>query len=61
MERIVLCGKPHGCCCVVERINNDTYTITDDFGGMVKIKAEEMQVLKDSNLDDLHIKEQAMF
>ena len=43
MKEITLCGK--GRCCPVAKIDGDTVTITDDYGGSVRLTTEQIKVL----------------
>lgn len=40
-----LCGR-NSCCPVVTQINDDEFTITDDFGGSVKLTTEQVKLLQ---------------
>lgn len=44
-NRIVLCRKGSNCCPVVERVTEDEITISDDFGGKVKLTADQFKML----------------
>jgi len=45
MSKIILCGKPHGCCPTVEDIEYGKL-IKDDFGGEVKLTKEQFEIMK---------------
>ena len=55
MNKIILCGRRGGCCPVVEKIKNDEYQIIDDYGGFIRLTSEQIQMLRESNLDDMQI------
>ena len=42
-----LCRKG-SCCPIVERVNSDEFTISDDFNGKVKITKDELSMLRDA-------------
>jgi hypothetical protein len=44
--KFTLCGRPGTCCPVVEQTSDTEYTITDDFGGSVKITQEQMALMQ---------------
>jgi hypothetical protein len=48
MTKIVLCGNPKGGCCPVVDIsdNENKVTITDDYGGQVRMTKEQYKLLK---------------
>ena len=43
MKEITLCGK--GRCCPVAKVDGDNITITDDYGGSVKLTTEHIRAL----------------
>ncbi len=45
--KYTMCGRSGSCCPVLTEIENDSFTITDDFNGTVKLKREELLLLKD--------------
>ena len=46
-DNIVLCGKGK-CCPTIKRVDDDTYVITDDDGGTVKIKKDQVELIPDA-------------
>jgi len=44
MSKVVLCGRPQGCCPTLEA-DEYGWEIKDDFGGIVKLTKEEMELL----------------
>jgi len=56
MNEIVLCGKPHGCCAKLRKMNDD-YIISDDYGGEVYLSKSEINILKKVDLDSLEVGE----
>ena len=47
MKEIKLCRRG-GCCPTVEKIEEDTYLIKDDYDGEVKLKKENIDILYES-------------
>lgn len=43
--KVKLCGG--GSCCPIVDVGDETTTISDDYGGSVKLSNEEWQILKD--------------
>jgi hypothetical protein len=46
-SKLVLCGKSGSCCPTIHFDIDNNVTITDDFGGSVKISAAEFAILGD--------------
>ena len=46
MKKIVLCGKPHGCCPEVH-IDADEVRIQDDYMNEIIMTKEQFDILKD--------------
>lgn len=44
-NKITLCGKKNGCCPTIVFDENNNVSISDDFGGSVKISASEFLIL----------------
>lgn len=44
--KFTLCGRPGTCCPVVEQVSDQEYTITDDFGGSVRITREQLALMQ---------------
>jgi len=49
MTKIVLCGKPKGCCPTVENVSGKVVITTDD-GNHVKLTREQWKLLKEADL-----------
>jgi len=43
--KILLC-RTGSCCPTIEKIEDDLYSITDDFGGSVKLTADHIEMVK---------------
>ena len=52
MKYITMCGRAGSCCPVLGTPEGTEkfYTITDDYGGKVKLTKEQLQILKDKVL-----------
>jgi len=48
MKYITMCGRPGACCPVlgIPEANEKYYTITDDYGGKVKLTKEQLYKLQ---------------
>ena len=46
MKRVVLCGKPGGCCPEV-RLYGDEVVIEDDYANEIRMSREQFDVLKE--------------
>ena len=44
---IRLC-RAGSCCPIVERVNENEFTISDDYNGKVRLSKDEVQMLKDA-------------
>ncbi len=41
-----LCGRNGSCCPVVTQTSEQEYTISDDYGGVVRLTAEQVELLQ---------------
>lgn len=48
--KMMLCGRSGGCCPIVEQ-DGDEFTITDDYGGVVRLTKKEMEVLRGAEFE----------
>lgn len=47
-ERIVLCKRNSSCCPTIDRVNPDTFIISDDYNGKVQLTKDQFEMLKDA-------------
>ena len=51
MQKIVLCGRPRGCCPEVWVDKANVYIVDDNEGGAVQITREQFDILKQKIVD----------
>lgn len=47
-NQIKLCVKGRSCCPIVEKVDEDTFTISDDYNGQVKLTKNEFVMLQEA-------------
>jgi hypothetical protein len=47
-DKIQLCGRGNKCCPIITRLEDGNYEVHDDYGNVIKVKKEELEMVSDA-------------